>query len=75
MGKIFVVMYLRCGDYMRLLGCWVVFNEWYKNWLKSIWSKLEEFILFIVSDNLEDVIDDFFEYNLVMINFFNVNLE
>ena len=75
MGKTLVAMHLRRGDYTRLPGFWVAPNEWYKNWLKSIWSKLEEPILFIASDNLEDVIDDFSEYNPVTINSFNVNLE
>ncbi|MGK7921625.1 MAG: FkbM family methyltransferase, partial [Trichodesmium sp.] len=63
-GKTIIGIHLHRGDYgygyFFIAPC-----EWYKEWLKGLWGTLEEPVLFIASDELETVIDDFAEYNPV----------
>jgi len=61
-GKTLVGLHLRRGDY-GYDDFFIAPNEWYKAWLQKIWSSLDQPILFIASDEIEKVIDDFREYN------------
>lgn len=61
-GKTLVGLHLRRGDY-GYNEFFLSPNEWYKAWLQEIWCSLEQPILFIASDEIDEVIDDFREYN------------
>ncbi len=61
-GKTLVGLHLRRGDY-GYDEFFIAPNEWYKAWLREIWSSLEQPILFIASDEIDKVIDDFREYS------------
>jgi len=52
-GKTIVAIHLRRGDfgYGRY---WVAPSSWYVAWLRRIWSKLEQPVLFIASDTDDD---------------------
>jgi len=72
-GKTVVGMHLRRGDYGR--GCFFVApSKWYKNWLQDLWSKLDEPVLFIASDEPEKVLDDFAQYNPITTKQLCINL-
>lgn len=73
-GRTIVGIHLRRGDYVdqRELLDSQGYNflcptpsEWYLEWLQTIWHSLFYPVLFIASDDLESVIDDFSEYNPV----------
>jgi FkbM family methyltransferase len=67
LGKTVVGLHLRRGDYCQFNT--VPFlpapSEWYKEWLRGLWERLDEPVLFIASDEIEKVIGDFAEYNPV----------
>ena len=53
-------------------------NEWYKIWLHGLWETLEEPVLFIASDNIEEINKGYFaEYNPITVRDLEVevNLE
>ena len=59
-----VAVHLRRGDY----GYNCFFRsptKWYLNWLKSIWADLPAPLLYIASDELDSVLEDFSAYNPV----------
>ncbi|MEG3841898.1 FkbM family methyltransferase [Microcoleus sp. herbarium14] len=66
-GKTVVGLHLRRGDYSQFNT--VPFlpapSEWYKEWLRGLWERLDEPVLFIASDEIEKVIEDFAEYSPV----------
>jgi hypothetical protein len=71
-GKTIVALHLRRGDYKgygNVEGLSKIFypapTNWYKDWLKNIWTTLDNPVLFVASDELVDVLDDFKEYNPV----------
>lgn len=60
-GKTVVGLHLRRGDY-GYEHFFVTPNQWYKEWLKGLWETLDDPVLFIASDEPEQVIGDFSEY-------------
>lgn len=66
-GKTIVGLHLRRGDYIEPYADFMFYapNSCYRNWLKSLWETLESPVLFIASDNLESVLEDFTDYNPV----------
>lgn len=65
-GKTLVGIHLRRGDY-GYKHFFVAPNQWYLKWLKEIWSTLDEPVLFIASDEIDKVKDDFSDYNPVTV--------
>jgi hypothetical protein len=71
-GKTIVGLHLRRGDFLanqhleRYQKYFpVVPNQWYIEWLRSIWWKLDKPVLFIASDEPELVMRDFREFKPV----------
>ena len=68
-GKTVVALHLRRGDYswasdiVPYLS--IAPNEWYREWLDGLWETLDEPVLFIASDEIENVVGDFADYNPV----------
>lgn len=38
-------------------------SKWYQDWLEGLWETLDNPILYIASDNLDQVVHDFYQYN------------
>ena len=60
-GKTIISIHLRRGDY----GSGIFFRaptQWYRDWLEGFWDTLEDPVLFIASDDIDDVIADFADY-------------
>jgi FkbM family methyltransferase len=68
-GKTVVGLHLRRGDYswasdiVPYLA--IAPNKWYIEWLDGFWETLDEPVLFIASDEIENVVGDFADYNPV----------
>jgi len=66
-GKTAIGIHIRRGDYAqanhRYLN--ITPTEWYLEWLRGFWETLEEPVLFIASDEPENVLTDFAAYNPV----------
>lgn len=67
LGNTLVGLHLRRGDYGTyhqpgLDYFYVAPNEWYLEWLQSIWSGLDRPVLFIASDEPYKVLGDFQAY-------------
>lgn len=69
-GRTVVGLHLRRGDYLlyqnddiykKLFP--VVPNQWYIDWLKTIWGSLNDPVLFIASDETDKVLSDFQEFD------------
>lgn len=66
-GKTVVGLHLRRGDYswaqdiVPYLA--IAPNEWYREWLDGLWETLDEPVLFIASDEIENVVGDFADYH------------
>ncbi len=66
-GKTVVALHLRRGDYswasdiVPYLS--IAPSEWYREWLDGLWETLDEPVLFIASDEIENVVGDFADYN------------
>ncbi|MEB3343439.1 FkbM family methyltransferase [Okeania sp.] len=81
-GKTIVGLHLRQGDYKHLMRekrsgitcAYVAPNEWYKDWLAGLWETLEEPVLFIASDEVEEVVSDFADYNPVTVKDLGIEL-
>ncbi len=61
-GKTIVAVHLRRGDYRNIPGhewMYVPPNEWYVKWLRDVWSTLDQPVLYIASDEPENVVGDF----------------
>jgi FkbM family methyltransferase len=65
LGKTVVGLHLRRGDYCQFntTPFLPAPSEWYKEWLRGFWENLDEPVLFVASDEIEKVIEDFAEYN------------
>lgn len=61
-GKTIIGMHLRRGDYGYSYA-FIAHSSWYKKWLEGLWDTLEKPVLFIASDELEKVVDDFSEFH------------
>ncbi|VXD18746.1 hypothetical protein PL8927_610008 [Planktothrix serta PCC 8927] len=77
-GKTVVGIHLRRGDYQVVSSVvpylTVVPTQWYQDWLKGFWETLDEPVLFIASDEVEMVIDDFSDYNPITIHDLGIDL-
>lgn len=65
LGNTIVAIHLRRGDYAKYLDqdwCYISPAEWYKDWLKEIWERLDSPVLYVASDELDNVLPDFAEY-------------
>lgn len=63
-ARTLVGLHLRRGDYGQ--GYFFVApNEWYRKWLEDLWGRLDKPLLFIASDEPEEVAADFAKYNPV----------
>ncbi|SKB12338.1 hypothetical protein PL11201_330027 [Planktothrix sp. PCC 11201] len=77
-GKTVVGIHLRRGDYHVVSNVvpylTVVPSQWYQEWLKGFWETLDEPVLFIASDEVEIVIDDFSDYDPITIHDLGIDL-
>ena len=67
-GKTIVGIHVRRGDYleMPMYAYSLVFpSKWYCEWLESIWDELEDPVLFLCSNDLGSIIDDFKKFSPV----------
>lgn len=65
-GKTIVGIHIRRGDFFSVPMAGftlVVPSKWWCEWLESIWDKLENPVLFLCSDDLDNVIDDFKKFS------------
>ncbi|MEL7242892.1 MAG: alpha-1,2-fucosyltransferase, partial [Cyanobacteria bacterium J06573_2] len=65
-GKTIVGVHIRRGDFFSVPMAGftlVVPSKWWCNWLESIWDELENPVLFLCSDDLDNVIDDFKKFS------------
>lgn len=57
-------IHIRRGDYkIASRKANIAPTEWYLKWLKENWGKIKCPVLFIASDEIDNVIDDFKDYN------------
>ncbi|MBW4519213.1 MAG: alpha-1,2-fucosyltransferase [Scytolyngbya sp. HA4215-MV1] len=64
-GKTLVAIHLRQGDFVKLpLAGFTLITpaRWWRDWLRTIWHKLDDPVLFICSDELEKVLPEFSEF-------------
>ncbi len=61
-GKTIVSIHMRRGDANFVGPYYYAPSGWYLNWLQSIWSDLEDPVLYIASDEPDKVLHDFEEY-------------
>lgn len=77
-GKTIVGLHLRRGDYKSVHTVvpylTVAPSGWYKEWLNGFWETLDEPVLFIASDEIEDVVADFAEYHPITVKDLGVYL-
>lgn len=76
-GKTIVGVHIRRGDFITLPFAGftlAVPSKWYCEWLDSIWSELEEPVLFLCSDELNSVVHDFEKFSPVISEDLNVKL-
>ena len=66
-GKTVVGIHLRRGDY-GYQDFFIAPTQWYLEWLNNIWSTLDKPILFIASDEIDKVKQDFNQYNPVIVS-------
>lgn len=65
-GKTIVGVHIRRGDFFSvpMAGFTLVIpSKWWCEWLESIWDELENPVLFLCSDDLDNVIDDFKKFS------------
>ncbi|MEG4013533.1 MULTISPECIES: FkbM family methyltransferase [unclassified Microcoleus] len=78
-GKTLIGIHLRRGDIKDFsldenLYYYPAPTEWYKDWLRDIWENIEQPVLFVASDSLEEVIDDFAEFQPVTVKELGIDL-
>ncbi|MBE9028919.1 alpha-1,2-fucosyltransferase [filamentous cyanobacterium LEGE 11480] len=76
-GKTIVGLHIRRGDYLiepRAGFTLVVPTAWYCEWLESIWDELEDPVLFIASDDSENILADFEKFSPVTMKNLDVQL-
>jgi len=66
-GKTVVGIHLRRGDYGHAYF-FVSPTIWYREWLAEIWPTLDSPVLFIASDELDEIVGDFADYHPVTIH-------
>ncbi len=77
-GKTVVALHLRRGDYswasdiVPYLS--IAPNEWYREWLDGLWETLDEPVLFIASDEIDNVVGDFADYNPITVKDLGVEM-
>jgi Glycosyl transferase family 11 len=67
-GKTIIGIHVRRGDYItepRLGFTLVVPTKWYCAWLEEIWDALEDPVLFLCSDDLDNILPDFNKFSPV----------
>jgi hypothetical protein len=68
-GKTIIGIHIRRGDYLRQqrVGFTLVFPvNWYCEWLDSIWNQLEEPVLFLCSDDIDNILPAFERFSPVI---------
>lgn len=76
-GKTIVGIHIRKGDFITVPMAGftlVVPAKWWCDWLDQIWDDLESPVLFLCSDDLDSVRDEFDKYSPVTSRDLNVNL-
>jgi len=76
-GKTIIGIHIRRGDFIReplARYTLVVPSKWWCNWLDSIWSELENPVLFLCSDDIDSIIHDFDKFCPVTSQDLNVKL-
>ena len=76
-GKTIVGVHIRRGDFysVPMAGfTLVVPSKWWCEWLESIWDELENPVLFLCSDDLDNVIDDFKQFSPITYKDLNIQL-
>lgn len=79
-GKTVVGLHLRRGDYRSIhihtLMPYLTIapSEWYREWLDGFWETLDEPVLFIASDEIENVVGDFADYNPITVKDLGVEM-
>lgn len=63
-GKTVVGLHIRRKDY-GFSYFFVTPIQWYKDWLSFLWKTLENPVLFVASDDLDNVVDEFSDYHPV----------
>jgi tetratricopeptide (TPR) repeat protein len=72
-GRTIVGLHLRRKDY-GYGPFFIAPNEWYKEWLSSLWKSLNEPLLFIASDEPKKVISDFDDYRPIIVKDLGIEL-
>lgn len=69
-GNTVVGIHIRRGDYLAYQGrpdkkkvFFLAPTSWYVDWLHRIWEDLDNPVLFLASDDLDEIKDDFREFN------------
>jgi FkbM family methyltransferase len=62
-GTFTIGIHLRRGDYVYDRPSDIAPVEWYKDWLRGLWETLDQPVLFLASDEIDRVREDFKEYN------------
>lgn len=76
-GKTIVGIHIRRGDYITepRAGFTLTFPaKWYCQWLESIWDELEDPVLFLCSDDLDNVLPEFAKFSPVTIQNLEIKL-
>ena len=76
-GKTIIGIHIRRGDFVTapMLGFTLaVPSKWWCDWLDSIWSELDNPVLFLCSDDLENVVHDFDRFSPITSKDLNVKL-
>jgi hypothetical protein len=72
-GQTLVGLHIRLGDY-GTYPYLIAPSKWYLSYLATLWETLENPVLFIASDDLDQAIKDFKEYNPITIRDLNISL-
>ncbi len=71
-GDTIVAIHLRRGDFGP--PPWIISpTKWYVEWLDSIWPTLKNPVLFVASDDLDNVLPDFSKFNPITLR--NLSIE
>lgn len=74
LGKTIVGLHLRRGDY-GYEYFFIAPSIWYLDWLQEIWPTLDDPVLFIASDEPEEVLADFSEFHPVTTKSLGISLD
>ncbi|HTL87797.1 MAG TPA: alpha-1,2-fucosyltransferase [Leptolyngbya sp.] len=76
-GKTVIGLHIRRGDFVRLPMAGftlVVPLEWWCDWLDSIWHQFDQPVLFLCSDELENVLPSFAKFKPVTCNDLSIDV-